>query len=509
MRLATLTRSAAALALWLAASPAGAAWRRAESANFIVYSEAGEPELRQEVARLEDYNGFLHLLTGVDDPPAPNKLKVYMVRGGAALKIVRPGIRTDAAGFYTAGESGIAAVVNQKAGFSGGEEDQILFHEIAHHFMLQYRPTAYPPWYVEGFAEYVMVTTIKDDQIEYAQANSNRVSWLAHAQWLPWDRILFDPPPRSSQVTALYYAQSWLLVHYLLRDPARKAQLVDYLRSTGEGEAPRAAFKRVFGKEPRALDRDIRGYAERKMTYSRLKRASAMASPAMTITVLPASADDLLLLDAGLDLGASGEEAAQRLAKVREAARGKTDAYARRVLAKAEALAGDGAAADRLLDPLLAAAPADAELLYLKGMRHLVAARRDPAVAEKERKLAQGWFAKAHRADPNHFQTLVRYAESLSGDPRFVSENTANILLLAHELAPQVSEIGMAAARILLIRGEFAEAERILIPLASNPHQPELTAAAEAMLQRARAKQKLSPGDLAPAPPPAPGPARR
>ena len=34
--------------------------------------------------------------------------------------------------------------------------------------------------------------------------------------------------------------------------------------------------------------------------------------------------------------------------------------------------------ADRLLDRLLADSPRDAELLYLKGLRHLVAGRRSP-----------------------------------------------------------------------------------------------------------------------------------
>jgi hypothetical protein len=494
-------RAGAALALALLASPASATWRRAESPNFIVYSQSAEPELRQEVARLEDYNDFLRLLTGVGDPPPPTRLKVYIVRGRGALRTVRPALRSDVAGFYTAGEAGIAAFADEKVSLGGG--DEVLFHEIAHHFMLQYRPTAYPPWYVEGFAEFVMTTKIKDEEIEFAQASANRVAWLTHAQWLTWDQVLFEPPPRSSADTALYYAQSWLLVHYLLRDPARKALLVAYLGATARGEAPRTAYKRIFGKDTRALDRDIRNYAARQMTYSRLRRASAIKAPPITVATLPPSADDLLLLEAGLDTGARPEDALRIVERVRAAAAGKTDDYSRRVLAKAEALAGDGAAADRLLDPLLAAAPRDAELLYLEGMRHLVAARRDPAVAARERKLAQGWFAKAHGVDQDRFQTLVRYAESLSGDPRFASENTANILLLAHKLAPQVSDIGMKAARILLIRGEFDEAERILLPLASNPHQPDLAAAALAMLQRARARQALSPDEPEAAAPPA------
>jgi hypothetical protein len=116
-----------------------------------------------------------------------------------------------------------------------------------------------------------------------------------------------------------------------------------------------------------------------------------------------------------------------------------------------------------------------------------VAARRGDDA--KERKLAQPWFVKAHKVDPNHFQTLVRYAESLSGSPRFVSENTQNILLLAHELAPQVSGITMSAAQMLLERGQFDQAALLLTPLASSPHEPELAAVAQALLRQARARK--------------------
>jgi Flp pilus assembly protein TadD len=500
-------RTAALLALWLLASPASAAWRRAESANFIVYSQGSEAGLRQDTALLEDYNAFLRLLTGVDDPPPPNKLKVYVVRGHGALKAVRPRIDDDVAGFYTASESGIAAFVNDFAGAGGPEDNQILFHEIAHHFMLQYRPTAYPPWYVEGFAEYVMTARFEKDSISFGQASTMRARWLANVNWLPLERILFEPLPKRSDENALYYAESWLLVHYLLRDEGRRAKAIEYLNATGRGEAPRAAFARIFGIEPKAMMRDLQTYGFRQMTYSRLKRRSATAAPAIAITPLPSSADDLLLLEAAMEVGVDRDNSASFLTKVRAVAGDKADAYSRRVLAKAEALYGDGAAADKLLDPLLAAAPGDAELLYLKGMRHLIAARRggDPEAAE--RKAAQIWFGKAHQADPNHFQTLVRYAESLSGGPRFVSENTTNILLLAHELAPQVPEITMRAAHMLLRRGQFDNAALLLTPLASSAHQPELAAAAQALLRRAQARQSDEPGpdialpDMPPLPP--------
>jgi len=499
-----LSRTAAALALLLIASPAAAAWRRAESANFVVFSQGSEASLRKDAALLEDYNGFLRLLTRVDDPPPPNKLKVYIVRGRGALKAIRPGLGDEVAGFYAASEAGIAAFVDDFTGLEDGEENQILFHEIAHHFMLQYRPSAYPPWYVEGFAEYVMTARFEKEAISFGRASTLRASWLANRQWLPLERILFDPPPRKPEENALYYAQSWLLVHYLLRDDARRKQAIDYLGATARGEEPRAAFKRIFATEPKAMMKELETYAYHQMTYSRLTRKSAAAPPALTVTVLPGAADDLLLLDAAMEIGVRDEDVPAFLARLRSAAGGKSDDYSRRVLARGEALYGDPAAADRLIEPLLAASPADASLLFLAGMRHLRAARRGAPDEAKERRLAQVWFGKAHKADPDHFQTLVRYADSLQGDRRFESDNTANVLLLAHQLAPQVSEITMRAAFMLVRRGEYDEAATLLTPLASSAHDPRLAAEAQAMLRKAKAKEKVEDAPAAPAQPAAP-----
>jgi hypothetical protein len=471
----------------LATMPAEAAWKRAESRNFIVYGQGSEASLREQTALLEDFHEFVRSLTAIKDPPAANKLNVYMVRGVSELRLVRP-VGKDIAGFYTATGSGIAAFADEKSGL---RDQQILLHEIAHHLMMQYRPLPYPGWYVEGFAEYLMTAKFDMDTIEYGLPSAHRVAWLTHSQWMPLDRLLFAQGPRTPEQNALFYAQSWLLVHYLLRDSQQRPKLVNYISAIAKGNEPKKAFTEAFGITVKQMDADLRTYARRSMTYTRLKRASAAAPPQIAITPLPAAADDLLLLKAAMDVRYSGEESQPILKQVRAAAaKYPHDPFATRVLAQAEATYGDGAKADALLDPLLAAAPGDAELLYLKGMRHLSAARADPENPEEEHKEARKWFVRAHKADENHYQTLIRYAESLSSDRRFVSDNTINILLLAHELAPQIQETAINAAGLLLARGRFEEAEQLLLPLASAPHDGAEAAKARELLALARAKQK-------------------
>jgi Flp pilus assembly protein TadD len=477
-------------AVLLAWSPAEAAWKRAESPNFILYGEQSEADLREQAALLEDYHDFLRSLTGVTDPPPANKLNVYLVRGRGQLRAVKD-VGPNVAGFYTATGAGIGAFADAKV-----NGDDILLHEIAHHFMMQYRPLPYPAWYVEGFAEYVMTSEFKKDVIEFGRPNPNRITWLARVRWLPYDRVLFGGVPREDkEASALFYAQSWLLVHYLLRDAEQRPKVTRYMSEIVKGVEPRKAFAEAFAMTPKQLEEALRSYARRGMTYTTRKRSSAAATPPVKITQLSPGADELLLLKASMDIRNERDRGANVLARVRtEAAKHPGDPFAQRVLAQAEALYGDGAKAETLLDALLVSSPSDVELLYLKGMRHLVAARAGGSGREAAFKEARKWFVQAHKADANHYQTLLRYAESLGGDRRFASDNTINILLLAQELAPQVQETAINAGGLLMTRGRFEEAERLLAPLAADPHDSGLALAARSLLALAKARKKPGEG---------------
>ena len=481
-----VARAAAAVCLFFAAAaPAEAAWLRAESENFIVYGEMGEGRLREQVVTLEDFHALLRLLTGTTEPPSPNKLRVYLVRGLGELRQVRR-VGNFVGGFYTATPYGIAAFADTSA---DGSSDAIVFHEYAHHFMLQYHPTAYPPWYVEGFAEFMMTARFTERHAEFGQISPVRSHWLSdRGLWLPMERLLFESADIDGPVgRSRYYAQSWVLTHYILNDPARVAQLRAYVTALNGGEEPRRAFAASFGKTPAELQREVQSYAFGGMTYRRMDRASIAQTPQIRIERLPASAGDSVLLEAALTV--RGLEPEVMLARARQvAARHPADAFAKRVLAHAEALHGDGDTAQRLLTELLAAAPQDSELLYLRGMRELVAGERDPAARLTRFRQARLWFARAHRSNRSHFPTLYRYVQTFTQEPGFLSDNNSEVLLLAQELAPQVPEIRMNAAAMHLARGEFEIAETLIRPLASTAHEGRYSAPARALLAKARAR---------------------
>lgn len=472
------------LSAMLFALPAQAQWRRAESVNFVVYSTGSESRLRQRVELLEDFDRFLRLMTTVNAPPTPNKLHIYIVDGFEELRRLYP-VSPNTAGYYIATPDGIAAFVDGRAEFGGNE---ILFHEYVHHFMMQYAPNAYPAWYVEGFAEYLQTVRLRPRQIDIGNYSEGRVYSITEGVWLPIDRVLFgDTRGLNAEQTSSFYAQSWLITHFFHSTPERQAALRRYLALSRQGD-PAAALQASTGMEPAAFHDALRRYIRGgTISYRRMTREPP--GPAeMTITALPRSAGDFILFEAGLRIGIPEDNREERLRQIRAtAARHADDPFAMRVLAHAELLYGDAPAADRLLDRLIESSPGDAELLYLKGMRHLIVAENGDDWDE-EAAHARRWFARAHEIDGNHYQTLFRYAQSMRGTRDFVSENTANILLLAHQLAPQVSTIRMNAAAMLMSRRNYAEAERMLRPLAADPHNSGLADAARQMREEAIAR---------------------
>lgn len=488
------------IALVMSAMPAHAEWRRAESPNFVVVGNLSENALRQRILLLEDFDRLLRTLTAGEEEPAPNKLHVYIVSGFDDLRVVQPTLPAGIAGFYAASDDGILAMVDGSNPDAGNE---ILFHEYAHHFMAQNFATLYPAWFVEGYAEYFATVRFTGRKIDIGRFSPGRLAAI-QGDWLPIDRILSSGPVDvGQQGMSAYYAQSWLLTHYFYSNAERQAALRRLLAAQRTAD-PVAALRSATGFTPEAMTRELRTYiGHGSISYRQMERDASVAPPPVTVTTLPPSAGDLILYEAALRIGIRDENGPDYLQRIRTiAARYPDDPLAMRVLAHVELRFGDGAVADRLLDRLLAATPNDAELLFLKGMRWLVAAESDNP-PERAAATARTWFGRAQRADQNQYQTLIRFAQSLRGEAAFRSDNTRNVMLLAHQLAPQVHSITLNAASLLITRHEYAEAIALLRPLVANPHDPGLARTARGMVERAEAGLRAAQPPETPAPAPA------
>lgn len=469
-------------------------WLRAESPGFVVYSTASEARVRALVDDLEAFDALLRRLTEAPSERSPTRLEIYLFNGPGQFQEAFPGASATIRGIYVARPDIIAAYAIYRDRY-GLEAQDILFHEYAHHFMYQHFANVYPAWYVEGFAEFVATAAFEENRTVLGRASEARTSWLYAGSWVTMEDMI-QGMPRESEDVAHFYAQSWLFVHYLFNTEGAMAKFRAYVRELRLGAAPADAFRTGFGVSPSEMQSELRLYLRRNPNALALTRPAAVSSQGVTVTRLPPGADDLLPLTTRIRRGRlDDDDAAELVQRIRRIAGTPQDSFATIALAHAEASYGDPGAARALLEPYLAANPNDVEGQYVMGLSYLREARdaneaadtaaRDAAAAQARRHLT-----RAFRIDGNHVPTLYAYVDSYTGArmDSATSDNVLNALLLARQLAPQVSDITFRAADWLLSAGRPAEAIPMLRVIAYNPHGGE---AAE------RAKEKLATAEAA------------
>lgn len=489
-----------ALASLASVAPASAQqtgrWVRAESPGFVVFADTSEARVRDMIEELESFDSLLRRLTDAPADHAPRRLEIYAFRGAGPFRHALPGASETIVGFYSARLDIVAAYALMRDNYLLDGQD-VLFHEYAHHFMYQYFANFYPAWYVEGFAEFVSTADFERDRVVIGRTTPARATWLYQASWLPMERLLTRDLDDGDDV-AKFYAQSWLFTHYLFMTPGKMDQFRAYLRALQLGGDAIGSFSEAFGITPAQMQAELRGYLRSRPNALALNRPPPVEHSAVTVTQLPRSADSLMGPSTRVRrLDEDDEAAADALGDIRRLVGGQpADDFALMTLARAEGSLGDVGRARELLEPRLAANPNDVEALYVIGSA-LLRQSRDDGVDDDTRAAllaeARRYFVRAYRADPNHVPTLYRYVDSFNGEmiTEADAENILNVLILARQLAPQVYEINMRTAELLLSHERYTEAVPILRVVAYDPHAGagaeyarQLLAAAEAAMAR-------------------------
>lgn len=474
----------AALCATAAASPAAAEWKRAESERFIVYSQGNERELRSYVQKLETFDYIVRLRLGLSGEAPPRKFPVYLLRNRRDLETVIPGVAEGVQGVYITRQDDIFAL-------SLSEGDHTLLHEYFHHLSIATGGlVAYPGWLVEGLAEYYATAEVLQSRVTLGGYEQNTAYWLSQSSWLSLETLLTERPSviNASAVAPTYYPVAWLLTHWFMNDETRRPMLAAYVRDVSAGGDPVEAMQRATGMDLAALKTELRGYMRDRITLTRYSFQRAPAE--VTITTLPASADDLLLLGQRLRDGVGDDDKASTLAAVRAAAaRHPDDAFALVQLGRAEIDLGDKAVGEATLARALEIDPANVGALQLMAAERINQARdqNDHQQSLAIIREARGYLARAYEADPTHYYTLEMLAQTRQWSPSYPNENDLLTWDQAFSLAPQLPNIRFGYAHALMQAGHNEEVIALLGPLANAPHNDGQAEVAQDMIERARA----------------------
>lgn len=491
-----------AAALAALATPAEAKWLRADSDNFIIYSEGSEKSVRDFAGKLERFDATLRLRFGLSGEKEPNRLTVYLVeRAADAGKLTAGRLGPSIAGFYVPDPEGSYAVSNREATVikDTPEWQQTLFHEYCHHFMRRYLPAAFPAWFIEGFAEYYSTADFtKEGKAEIGKPPYGRAYGLLEMPKIPAETLLFQRPAtmKNSAQMDVYYGRAWLLTHMLYNDPAHAGRLGAYIDAINKGVEAQKAATDTLG-DLAQLDRDLNAYLKRRLTY----RTSAAPMPvAGVITIAALSPADDAMLPLQLERKSAGGDE-ERIVKVRDslaklAAQYPGDADIWYEFAMAEWDRGkekrNATAARAAIDKALAIEPKHVRANVLLGRIMLASLREkdDPSAADWN--AARKPIILANNSNPDDPVPLYAYYESFADEGRAPPSIAIDGLARSFALAPENGQVRVTYAFALAGRGEFDKAIRIAKVIAFDPHDDDdgvaLIAQLEAMRERSKGK---------------------
>jgi hypothetical protein len=466
-------------ALAALATPAQANWLRADTDNFVIYSESSERSLREFAENLQRFDATLRLRLKVAGGKEPNRLTIYLVpRAADAGRLASGTSGTSIAGFYSPDLEGSYAVSHREViEFKGtSASQQTLFHEYTHHFMKRYVGAAFPAWFVEGFAEYYSTTDFTGKgQSQIGRPAYFRAHGLLNMPRIAAEKLLLQRPRemRSSGQMDVYYGRAWLLTHMLYYHPERAGQLTTYINAINRGEDGKKAAVDAFG-DLEQLDRDLQRYLGRPLAF----RTSVDPIPVPgTIVVTALSSAEDALVPWRLERQSARDK--ERLAEVRDALKKLSETHGGAAniwyeLARAEWDMGDekrnAAAARTAAEKAVAIDPKHVRANVLLGemMIHDLGKKDDPSAADWA--AARKPIILANRTDPDDPVPLAAYYNSFLEQGIAPPKIAITGLERAFALAPENPGVRINYAFALANGGEVDAAMRLAKVVAFDPH---------------------------------------
>jgi tetratricopeptide (TPR) repeat protein len=259
----------AALVLTAAGSAAGqldaqmSGWKRSRSAHFSVVGDVSDRALRSTRASIEQFQRVLQLAFPKLRIDAPVPVTVVIFSNQVTFRPFKPRdargrIQDTVAGYFSSRPDAIYMVM--AGGVDSPEMTPIIYHEYTH-FLINRSMGRVPRWVNEGLAEFYSTFHAHADGYTLVGLPSRDNVRVLSEPRMPLERLITGEIRGAGEVPR-FYAQSWLLVHYLsLGD--RKGQLGPYLQALDSGQTPAEAFKSTFKVSFDAMQQELNHYLRR------------------------------------------------------------------------------------------------------------------------------------------------------------------------------------------------------------------------------------------------------
>jgi tetratricopeptide (TPR) repeat protein len=462
-------------------------WTSVRSKNFYLVGNASEKDIRKVATRLEQFReGMSRLLRVKLDSTIP--INVVVFKSHDAYKPFGP---PGTAGYFQPAPD--VNYISLDAELQGEYPFDTIFHEYVH-FLINNNLENVPVWFNEGLAEFYSTFTVAKDEkkVTIGAPISNHVLYLRQEKLIPLETLFAvdhrSPLYNESDKRGVFYAESWVLVHYLLHgdDGQHRQKLWQFLDSVVAGAPVETAFQQVFQTDFKTMEKALKNYVGRNgypvqyvMLNEKVSSEVEMQSTPLTEAEGQFYLGDLLLHAHQYD---------------------RAEKYLRQAVALDSSLAQAHASLgmlnmyqrhfDEAKQHLQRAVAADSKnylahyyyayVLSREGMDEggMVRAYQPETATLMRTELKKAIDLKPEYAESYH---LLAFVNLITGEQL---DESINLLKRAMTLSPGEQKFDYVLAQIYLRKQDFKAARQILEPIARNNAEPGLQARAQSMLNQ-------------------------
>jgi tetratricopeptide (TPR) repeat protein len=247
-------------------------WLEVRSPHFSVISDAGEKRAREAALRFEQMRAVFGALMTKAQVTIPVPLQIVAFRDGNEMREFVPlwrGKPVQAAGLFEGSNDRSFIILDMTV----DDPWQVVFHEYAHQLLNGNTNAQSQPWFDEGFAEFFSTIRVKGKEAEIGLPLENDWRFLQKNSLMNV-ADLFRVRQNSNiynengERRSLFYAESWLVVHYLYDQQWFPKLLPEYFALAERGVRVEEAIQQGFGLSVADLNNALRRYLSRNLLRS-------------------------------------------------------------------------------------------------------------------------------------------------------------------------------------------------------------------------------------------------
>jgi tetratricopeptide (TPR) repeat protein len=265
-------------------------WVRISSTHFAVLTDAPEKNGRNVVLRFEQMRSVFSQLLNKPRINLPEPLEIIAFRNNVDYAKVRPARGQQSSGFVLLGEDRNYFVLD----LTDDQSWQAVTHDFAHVFLdFNYPPTQ--PWFDEGFAEYFSSLSLSNNQGQVGGDTDGLTELLKTQPWKSLPELFSAQKPAGSESSRrnLFYAQSWIVMHYLINQNKLAATGAFFDMVENQKVPVAQAIQQAYGTSAEQFDKDIKAYFQSLNFSNSGQQSPGSTSPIHTLNVPSAGPEGL------------------------------------------------------------------------------------------------------------------------------------------------------------------------------------------------------------------------